>query len=257
MRDERQGKNLIAPDKGLSAAARHLARGILAAAALLVCGVTSAAAVTSVPVVQVQDTFEGVLTQIVDQSHLLDGQLQIGGPFRGALSYISTSPGPDWTTFNESDPGLTLVELFAFLGENLLFRANQIPEGSRPSSLTLLLSQGLHVVEPCGDSLASPLVLPFKLCLRLEFFNANHQDASAPTSVFDLAQWDTARFFLYPMGTVVDPAASFDESAVSTFLVAGSITRTATTVTPVPMPGAIVLLACGAIALAVRVRSSA
>ena len=28
---------------------------------------------------------------------------------------------PEWTDFNESDPGITLVELFAFLGENLLW----------------------------------------------------------------------------------------------------------------------------------------
>ena len=35
---------------------------------------------------------------------------------------------PEWTNFNNSDPGVTLVQLFAFLTENLLYRANQIPE---------------------------------------------------------------------------------------------------------------------------------
>ena len=29
---------------------------------------------------------------------------------------------PDWTGRNESDPGLTLLELFAYLTEGLLFR---------------------------------------------------------------------------------------------------------------------------------------
>jgi hypothetical protein len=28
---------------------------------------------------------------------------------------------PEWTDFNRSDPGITLVELFAFLGETLLW----------------------------------------------------------------------------------------------------------------------------------------
>jgi hypothetical protein len=31
---------------------------------------------------------------------------------------------PEWTNFNESDPGVTLIELFAFLTENLLYRSN-------------------------------------------------------------------------------------------------------------------------------------
>ena len=35
---------------------------------------------------------------------------------------------PEWTDHNPSDPGITLLELFAFLGENLLYRFNQIPE---------------------------------------------------------------------------------------------------------------------------------
>ncbi|RKH77984.1 hypothetical protein D7Y21_36490 [Corallococcus sp. AB045] len=45
---------------------------------------------------------------------------------------------PEWTNFNKSDPGITLVELFAFLTENLLFRANQIPERNRKKFLSLL-----------------------------------------------------------------------------------------------------------------------
>ncbi len=35
---------------------------------------------------------------------------------------------PDWTEHTESDPGITLVDLFAFLAEELLSRAEQIPE---------------------------------------------------------------------------------------------------------------------------------
>src|SRR6266498_2859205 len=45
---------------------------------------------------------------------------------------------PEWTNFNRSDPGVTLVELFAFLTENLLYRSNQIPERNRRKFLALL-----------------------------------------------------------------------------------------------------------------------
>jgi hypothetical protein len=45
---------------------------------------------------------------------------------------------PEWTNFNRSDPGVTLIELFAFLTENLLYRSNQIPERNRLKFLSLL-----------------------------------------------------------------------------------------------------------------------
>lgn len=45
---------------------------------------------------------------------------------------------PEWTNFNESDPGVTIVELFAFLTESLLYRANRIPELNRLKFLQLL-----------------------------------------------------------------------------------------------------------------------
>jgi Baseplate J-like protein len=45
---------------------------------------------------------------------------------------------PEWTNFNQSDPGVTLLELFAFLTESLLYRANQIPERNRLAFLSLL-----------------------------------------------------------------------------------------------------------------------
>ncbi len=45
---------------------------------------------------------------------------------------------PEWTNFNKSDPGVTLIEIFAFMTENLLYRCNQIPERNRKKFLTLL-----------------------------------------------------------------------------------------------------------------------
>lgn len=45
---------------------------------------------------------------------------------------------PEWTNHNESDPGITLLELFAFMTENLLYRANLIPKRNRLKFLSLL-----------------------------------------------------------------------------------------------------------------------
>lgn len=45
---------------------------------------------------------------------------------------------PAWTDHNESDPGITLLQLFAYLGEGLQFRLNQIPEATRIAWLKLL-----------------------------------------------------------------------------------------------------------------------
>lgn len=45
---------------------------------------------------------------------------------------------PDWTNFNDSDPGVTLLQLFSFMTESILYRANQIPERNRLKFLQLL-----------------------------------------------------------------------------------------------------------------------
>src|SRR5215207_9159469 len=45
---------------------------------------------------------------------------------------------PEYTNFNGSDPGVTMLELWAFLTEALAYRANQIPERSRRKFIDLL-----------------------------------------------------------------------------------------------------------------------
>ncbi len=45
---------------------------------------------------------------------------------------------PEWTNLNDSDPGITLVQLFAFMTDNLLYRSNRIPEANRLAFLKLL-----------------------------------------------------------------------------------------------------------------------
>lgn len=46
---------------------------------------------------------------------------------------------PEWTNFDvESDPGITIIELFAFLTDSLLYRADRIPQRNRLKFLQLL-----------------------------------------------------------------------------------------------------------------------
>ena len=45
---------------------------------------------------------------------------------------------PEWTDFNESDPGIALMEMFAWLTEMLLYQMNRIPEANYIKFLKLL-----------------------------------------------------------------------------------------------------------------------
>jgi hypothetical protein len=81
---------------------------------------------------------------------------------------------PEWTNLNESDPGVTLLELFAFLTENLLYRSNRIPEASRLKFLSMLgvslqppsPGTGLITVTNGKGPLAPPLALAAGTQLR-------------------------------------------------------------------------------------------
>lgn len=45
---------------------------------------------------------------------------------------------PEWTDHNAADPGIALIELFAALGDNLLYRLNRVPQAARLEFLRLL-----------------------------------------------------------------------------------------------------------------------
>lgn len=55
---------------------------------------------------------------------------------------------PEWTNFNDADPGVTLLQLFAFMSESIIYRANRIPERNRRKYLRLL---GLGVRAPAAS----------------------------------------------------------------------------------------------------------
>lgn len=45
---------------------------------------------------------------------------------------------PEWTDHNESDPGITMIQLFAWMTDMLLYRLNQVPERNYVKFLQLL-----------------------------------------------------------------------------------------------------------------------
>ena len=71
---------------------------------------------------------------------------------------------PEWTNPRPGDPGRTLIELFAWLGDALLYRANLIPERQRLAFLRLLgtplraarPARGIVLVSP-KDSESAPI----------------------------------------------------------------------------------------------------
>jgi hypothetical protein len=54
---------------------------------------------------------------------------------------------PEWSNFNDADPGVTLLQLFAFMAESVIYRANLIPERNRQKFLRLL-GIGLEAARP-------------------------------------------------------------------------------------------------------------
>jgi hypothetical protein len=65
----------------------------------------------------------------------------------------------EWTDYNASDPGIALLELFAYLGESLLYRFNQIPDTTKIEFLRLLGVQP-RPARPAAVLLAASTELP-------------------------------------------------------------------------------------------------
>jgi predicted phage baseplate assembly protein len=66
---------------------------------------------------------------------------------------------PEWTDFNDSDPGITLVQLHAWLTELLIYRINQVPDMAYVKFLELIGLQ-LRPAEPARAELTFTVVDP-------------------------------------------------------------------------------------------------
>lgn len=69
---------------------------------------------------------------------------------------------PEWTNPRLGDPGRTLIELFAWLGDALLYRANLIPERQRLVFLKLL-GMGLKPAQPARTVVSLAFAQPTEL----------------------------------------------------------------------------------------------
>ncbi|GAB4275692.1 MAG: putative baseplate assembly protein [Deferrisomatales bacterium] len=83
---------------------------------------------------------------------------------------LARIPGhtPEWTNPRLGDPGRTLIELFAWLADTLLYRVNLLPERQRLAFLRLLnlplrparAASGLVALAPATDRLLQPVAVP-------------------------------------------------------------------------------------------------
>lgn len=77
---------------------------------------------------------------------------------------------PEWTDLRDGDPGRTLIDLFAWMGDTILYRANLIPERQRLAFLRLLgkplraatPARGLVQVSIDDPATTVPIVLPIR-----------------------------------------------------------------------------------------------
>src|ERR1700722_6877442 len=69
---------------------------------------------------------------------------------------------PEWTDYNDSDPGITLIQLFAYLTEIVGYRLNQVPQKSQVNLLQLL-GVTLSPASPATTQLALLLTDPTSL----------------------------------------------------------------------------------------------
>src|SRR5580765_414815 len=56
---------------------------------------------------------------------------------------------PDWTDLSPGDPGITLVEVFAFLAETMIYRLNLVPDKLYVEFLRLI---GVRLGPPAAAS---------------------------------------------------------------------------------------------------------
>ncbi len=71
---------------------------------------------------------------------------------------------PEWTDYNLSDPGITLIEMFAWMTEMIVYRLNKVPEKNYIKFLELLGMQ-LHPASSARTELTFWLSTPFPISL--------------------------------------------------------------------------------------------
>ena len=75
---------------------------------------------------------------------------------RSRISRYTPEWQPVWSDLNDSDPGITMLQVFAWLGEMLAYRMNQVPALTYLKFLQLLGVE-LRAAEPAGVQITFPM----------------------------------------------------------------------------------------------------
>jgi|SRR5262245_31172080 len=90
---------------------------------------------------------------------------------------------PEWTDLNDSDPGITLIQLFAWLSDMLLYRMGRVPDLNYLKFLELLGIE-LRAAEPAIAEITFPLAAtapnPFIIIPARTQVSAESADSPAP-----------------------------------------------------------------------------
>jgi hypothetical protein len=90
---------------------------------------------------------------------------------------------PDWTGHDAADPGVTLLEVLAWIAETVIYRASTIPERGRQAAMRAVAALAT-LSAPCGradEALARPrffsgqLVAPADLQLEQDYHREKHR----------------------------------------------------------------------------------
>src|SRR5512138_1330842 len=76
---------------------------------------------------------------------------------------------PEWTDHNLSDPGITLLELFCWVAEGMIYRTNRIPESSRRRFLELLGAGATGSLDDASAAAVRSLQSPWRAVTALDF----------------------------------------------------------------------------------------
>ena len=75
------------------------------------------------------------------------------------------SYAPEWTNHNPSDPGITLVEMFAYLTELLVYRVNRVTDDNIRAFLKLIKGKEVDKSQPLNEEIRAA-VLDLRLTVR-------------------------------------------------------------------------------------------
>ena len=81
----------------------------------------------------------------------------IGSACIGKLHRLATVPAPEWTHYNEHDPGVTMLELLAWLTESLVCRTERLSDDG-VAHASRLAAAALALVSNCEQPQGSVLM---------------------------------------------------------------------------------------------------